>query len=272
MATNQTIQFKDPQSVVAWLDAAFRSEQEKYKLFPVVADVVPGHEAATGWGYVVAGYFLIEEALKALLYLRRIQVPQTHTLTLLFNLLNFDDQEILRQYYSDYQATISGNRAKFPFATLDVFLDNLDGDQVGKGGNRIGSFDWRYFPIEENRSQDMPLISIDYLHEVAYGCIQLAMSIHFGNFNPREFTHSLRMYRQRGEKYNAWLTKRLASESLSELPDRWEILWGPDYLGRYDLIEFVGGVGTPLFTVLPENTSLPIVDKRKEVADFDVQH
>ena len=219
----------------------------------------------------VAGYFLIEESFKALLYLRGVQVPTTHTLTILFALFRSDDQKILRHYYSDYRASVGGNRGSFPVTTLDEFLDNLDGDQIGKGSNRVGSLDWRYFPIEENRSQNMPLMSIDYLHEVAYECIQIAASICFGNFKPQEFTHSLRLYRERGEKYNAWLKARINSEGWRELPDRWEILWGPDYQDRYDLLQFSSGVGNPFFSTLPEKPQLPIHDKRKEVKDFDAR-
>ena len=40
--------------------------------------------------------------------------------------------------------------ARFPFATLDEFLTNLDGDPNPKGDDYLGSFDWRYlFPAVE---------------------------------------------------------------------------------------------------------------------------
>ena len=75
MATNQGIQFKDPKEITIWLEAALQSEQEKYKQCPVLPDAMPGYEAARAWGYVVAGYFLIEESFKALLHMRKIGVP-----------------------------------------------------------------------------------------------------------------------------------------------------------------------------------------------------
>ena len=74
MATNQTITFKDPLWITAWLDTALKKEREKYKQCPVMPDFAPGHEVAQAWGYVVAGYFLVEESFKALLYLREKKV------------------------------------------------------------------------------------------------------------------------------------------------------------------------------------------------------
>ena len=70
MATNKTITFKDPLWITVWLHTALKKEQEKYKQCPVMPDFAPGHEVAQAWGYVVAGYFLVEESFKALLYLR----------------------------------------------------------------------------------------------------------------------------------------------------------------------------------------------------------
>ena len=58
MATNQTITFKEPEWITAWLDTALKKEKEKYEKCPVIPDMAPGHDIAEGWGYVVAGYFL----------------------------------------------------------------------------------------------------------------------------------------------------------------------------------------------------------------------
>ena len=55
------------------------------------------------------------------------------------------------------------------------------------------------------------------------------------------------------------------TEGWDELGDRLEILWGPDYQGRHDLILFKGEVGTRYFKELPKSFSLPIVDKRQEI-------
>ena len=98
-------------------------------------------------------------------------ICKTHNLLQLFNLFDEYDQDTLREYYVDFRATIGGHIATFPFKRLDDFLENLDGDRVGT--THVGSFDWRYFLIEENRSREMPLVSVDYLHEIVYGSTRI---------------------------------------------------------------------------------------------------
>ena len=270
MATNQTIDFKDPLLITAWLDTALGKEKEKYEKCPVKSDLVPGHEVAQAWGYVVAGYFLVEESFKALLYLRSKQVPTRHSLTMLFDLFEPGDKKILREYYSDYRATIGGYGGKFPFGTLDEFLVNLDGDPNKKGDDHIGSFDWRYFLIAEKQSQKMPTVSVEFLHEIAYGCICMVEHAQHGSTEPSQHTHSWRMRRERNKKQSAWLTVRMNSDGWDELPDRLEILWGPDYKGRHDLLLFKGKEAKTCFSEIPKDFSLPTIDKRDELASFDV--
>ena len=189
-------------------------------------DLVPGHEVAQAWGYVVAGYFLVEESFKALLYLRGKKVPTKHSLTMLFNLFEPDDKEILREYYTDYRET-GGWPKKFPIEILDEFLVNLDGDPNKRGDDHIGSFDWRYFLIEEQRSAIMPMVSVEFLHEIAYGCTRMVEHVHNGRFEPSRYTHSWRMRWKRDLKRQDWLTVRMNSDGWDNLPDRLEIVWGP---------------------------------------------
>lgn len=261
--------FKERIWILAWLDTALEKEKEKYAKCPVTRDMVPGHEAAQGWGYVVAGYALVEQSFKALLHLREKDVPARHSLSKLFERLDKSDQEVLRDYYADYRATARRGLSAFPYDNLDDFLGNLDGDS-NKRGEHIGSFDWRYFLIEEHRSQRMPMVSVDYLHEVSYGCIRIVDSLINGSSDPVEFTSSHRTRRERLNKYEHWLTVRMNSDGWNELGDRLEILWGPDYLGRYDLFLFQAGRVTPYFSDIPKVFKLPVVDKSQEVADFDV--
>ena len=270
MATNQAIDFKDLSWITTWLDTALKKEKEKYKKCPIMPDLVPGHEAAQGWGFVVAGYFLVEESSKALLYARGKKVPKEHSLSTLFNLFDPDDKTILREYYDDYQATIGGNVGAFPFRSLDDFLPNLDGDK-NKHGDHVGSFDWRYFLIEEKRSQKMPFVSVDYLHEIVFGCIQIIKYVNNGRFEPSQYTHSWRMRRERERKYRDWLFVRMNSDGWDELGDRLEILWGPDYRGRYDLYLFRGKGWKDYFSEIPDSFELPVVDKRKEIEGFDAE-
>ena len=267
---DQTIDFKDPLWIAEGLDTALKKEQEKYKKSPVIPDVVPGIEVAQAWGYVVAGYFLVEESFKVLLHLRGKQVPTTHSLTRLFHLFKADDKETLCEFYADYRETIGGGVGAFPLKTLDDFLTNLDGGPNKQCDNHKGSFDWRYFLIEEKRSAKMPIVSIEFLHEIAYGCTRMVEHAHNGNFEPSRYTHSWRMKWKRDRKRRAWLRVRMNSDGWDELPDRLEILWGPDYRGRHDLILFKGKSAKTYFAELPEGFSLPIVDKRQEIESFDV--
>ena len=52
---------------------------------------------------------------------------------------------------------------------------------------------------------------------------------------------------------------------MDDLGDRLEILWGPDYRGRYDLCLFEDKGRKDYFSEIPDGFELPVVDKRKEV-------
>lgn len=269
MAGKPTANYKDPLRITAWLDTALKKEREKYQECPVTPDVVPGHEVAQGWGFVVAGYFLVEQSFKAILYVRNKQIFKTHDLLKLFNSFDQSDRETLREYYADFRATIGGHTANFPFKELDGFLENLDGDSVGT--THIGSFDWRYFLIEENRSREMPLVSVDYLHEIVYGSTRIVEHSVLGHSAPLQFTYSWRIRRERTKKYRDWFNLRLNSEGWDDLGDRVEILWGPDYRDRYDVYVFTDNGIEPKFGKLPSDFGLPVVDKRREIEVFDAE-
>ena len=135
----------------------------------------------------------------------------------------------------------------------------------------LGSFDWRYFLIEEKKSQKMPLVSVDYLHEIVFGCIRIIHYARNDRFDPTRYTHSWRLRWKRQKRFHDWLTVRMNSEGWNELDDRLEILWGPDYRGRYDLCLFQGKGAKPYFSEIPSDFHFPIVDKRKEIDNFDVE-
>ena len=267
---NPIIQYKNPLEILAWLGAALSKEREKYRQCPVLPDIVPGFVDATGWGYVVADYFLVEESFKALLYIGGGEVHRGHSLSSLFALLEENKKDILREYYADYRKVIGGNRGEFPFLSLDEFIVNLDGDP-NQRGEHFGSFDWRYMLIEQNRSQEMPTVSIDYLHEIVVGCTQILRTMIVDRYDPLEFTLSWRMREEREKKYNDWIESRLLSGELGELGDRVEILWGPDYKGRHDLIIFEGQGQTPCFAERPTDQALPVIDKRAEIEALNTE-
>ena len=265
--TRSKIDFKDPQWITTWLDAALEKEQEKYERCPVLPDMVPGHDSAQGWGFVVAGYFLVEQSFKALAHVRGKSVPTKHSLTMLFGLLVDMDQDVLREYYLDFRATIGGDLARFPFATLDEFLSNLDGDPKPRGDDYLGSFDWRYFPIENERSSEMPTVSIEYLHEVAYGTIAILERSQGGVSDPRRCTRSFRLRWARERAVTDWLHVRMNAEDEWDPGHKIEKLWGPDYKGRFDYFLFRGTAEKMIygFGPIPEQLGLPVIDMRPEL-------
>ena len=121
------------------------------------------------------------------------------------------------------------------------------------------------FLIEEKQSRKMPLFSLDYLHEIVFGCIQIIRSADSSRFDPSLLTRSWRMRRKRQDKHRDWLSVRMNSDGWDELGDRLEILWGPDYRGRYDLCFFKGERRGECFSEIPDDFPLPVFDKRKEV-------
>ena len=271
VSNDRKIDFKEPLEILMWLDAALKQEKLKYEKTPVGRDVSPDYEMAQGWGYVVAGYSLLEQSFKALLHVRGKQVPMKHSLGILFSLFEPGDRDVLREYYADYRATARGMGA-FPFETLDEFIENLDGDANRQGTDRVGSFDWRYSPIERAQSRTMPTVSIDCLYEIIYGCIRIVEAVHTGKYDPSRSTNSWRMHRQRElNLYRHWYMVRANSEGWDELGDRLEILWGPDYRGRCDWQVFRRKSSERYFCVLPEDPGVPVVDKRKELAGFDAK-
>ncbi len=53
--------------------------------------------------------------------------------------------------------------------------------------------------------------------------------------------------------------------------DRLEKLWGPDYRERYDFCVFKDGNSKHYFCEIPSSLVLPIIDKRKEFEEFNIQ-
>ena len=114
------------------------------------------------------------------------------------------------------------------------------------------------------------MVSVEFLHEIAYGCTRMIEYAHTGHFEPSGCTHSWRMRWKRDRKCSDWLMVRMNSDGWDELPDRIEILWGPDYKGRHDLLLFKGNGAKSFFSEIPKDCSLPTIDKRDELASFDV--
>lgn len=261
--------YKEPFYVLVWLETALKKEWQKYAATPVTQDMVPGHNIAQAWGYVVAGYFLIEQGLKAVLYMRDGKPPKIHALSVLFDKLLAEDQDMLRAYYDDFRHTFPG-MALFPLVTLDDFLVNLDGERNSQD-RYIGSFDWRYFLTEEGRGTSMPFVSINVMHEVVYGCVQLVESIYRSDERAAGAIYSRRLRQKRLGIHRAWLRARMNSPGWGQEGDRIEILWGPDYGDRYDYLVFKGDTRQPFFGPLPkaDEVEVPMIDKRSELESFN---
>jgi len=264
------INFKDADiATVAGLDTALRMEKEKYAKCPVKPDLVAAYEIYQAWGYVICGYFLLEESFKLLIHIHGSTPDMTHTLNELFLRLPEDDKDLLREYYDDFRGVLAfENNMTFPFSCLDDFLTNLDG--VENKGKHFGSFDWRYYLIENPKF--MPMVSIEFLHEVIFGTLRIAEYAVNDNFEPSQYVYSLRKRQERMQihgKFWCWMTVRMNSEGWEELGDRLEIIWGPDYKNRYDMSLFKGGGRKNYFCEKPKDFNLPIIDKRAEVAEFD---
>jgi len=237
-------------------------ERKKYAASPVEPDLVPDYENTQGWSYVVAGYFLIEQGLKAVLSVRGTAPQRTHDLSLLFAKLPAGDQDQLREFYDDLRQARPEIRA-FPISTLDDFLANLDGKQ------NTGHMDWRYFLTQEGSGAPLPTVSVDLIHEIIEGCVALIHTT--GRVGARSMTYSLRLWRERAKHQREWRMRRLNSSDWKQDGDRIEILWGPDYRDRYDYLVFEGDEISSLFGPLPnaEGTELVILDKRAELEQFD---
>ena len=264
-----TIIYKEPHEILIWLDTALKTEWQKFAASPVRPDLDPDHMAAQGWGYVIAGYSLIEQGLKAVLHMRGVEPPKTHVLSDLYTRLPSVDQDVLRTYYDDFRNTFSGMRA-FPLASFDKYLVNLDG--VKNSQDRyFGATDWRYFLTEEKSGASMPLVSVNVMHEVTFGCARIVESIYKDKDQADRYTYNWRLQRERMELQKKWLSNRMNSSGWGQEGDRIEILWGPDYDDRYDYLLFKGDSYIWHFAPLPneKETKLSMVDKRHELESYD---
>ena len=108
--------------VIRTMDTALKKEKEKYKECPVTPDVVPGHEVAQGWGFVVAGYFLVEQSFKAILYVRNKRICKTHDLLKLFNSFDHSDRETLENTTLTFELQLAGTQQTFRSRNFTAFL------------------------------------------------------------------------------------------------------------------------------------------------------
>lgn len=251
--------YKHPSTALGWLNRALEFEKEKNRQCPVLPDLVSEFVNAGGWGYVVAGYTLLEQSLKLLLRLTTQEEKYGHEIAPLFAGLSDPDKFILREYYEDLRLshpTLGGYR----LSTLDEFLEELDGEW-GEGWKA-----WRYYLTERERFS-LPHISIDYLHEVVFGVLQILEEV-LHQHSARQSLYSQRRYRERFDKYLGWIGDRMNKPGWAELRDRIEVYGVYDRQGRTDFIIWqtinAEVKGCPQFGELPDDDNLPVVNMEKE--------
>ena len=149
------------------LERALKVEKAKWAGCPLHPNSPTMFVGIHEWGWIVAGYHLIEIALTGIAIARTGKRKRTHKLVTLYNEIPNEDQNILSGFYDDYRATAESIRGRGS-ERLEEFLENLDGPC---GGN--GSVAWRFLVMEKRERQEVPIVNIDLMHEVTYGCIQL---------------------------------------------------------------------------------------------------
>ncbi len=266
------VKHKDRPWALVGLEVALEMEWQKFSVSPIRPDLVPEYTHAQAWGYVVAAYSLLEQGFKEILHSRERTFRKTHELTNLFDGLPANDQDVLRAHHCDFWHAFPGLRWFRPPPPLDDFLENLDGRGVGRG-KCLGSVDWRYALTQEAAGASLPSVSINAMHEIMYGCVELLRSIQEGTGKASRADYSWRLHEYRWGFHREWLDSRLNSSGRDQEGDRLEILWGPDYRERYDYVVVKGSRGTIFFRRLPntEESDVPVVDKRRELEVCEIE-
>lgn len=250
------------------IDTALKAERRKYQESPPKADMFSFHTVIQHWGYVIAAYFLIEQGMKALLVKREKKVEFIHNLSDIYNELEPEEKKIINEYYQDFLKTTGEEVKDSEIRTAQKYLDHLDGRTQGK--KRKGSMDWRYLLIESNASREMPKISISLMHEIALACVLL-----INERGPEEWTHSHRLHSYRAEFHKMWEEKMIHTGILNRPIGRVvEVLWGPDYKGRCDLMHSINDGKTPCVGLVTfekepkpaKNGEYTVIDRRKLIS------
>ena len=241
-------------------------EQKKYKSCPVPHDSVQAFVNAGGWGYVVTGYSLVEQAFKLLLHVREIKPENGHSLLRLFKHLPESDKELLREFYQNFRCS-HPSLGEYPLPDIDQCLENLDGKA------RNTSIVWRYYLIEEEPTE-LPLTCIDYMHEIVYGALRIIQVSELQyeeseyHHKVRQFLYSQRQLNKRVNKYNDLFDQRMKEPGWDTLGDRIEVYGVPDRQGRTDYVIFqtIDGIkkATLMFGHIPKDNKLPVCNMEKQ--------
>ena len=209
--SQKTIKHEGSALACTWLVAALEKEHQKYAICPANhSELVDECIALDSWGFVLAGYNLLELSFKLQLHqlnLLHQRLQWTHSLTLLFNGLPSDKQEILAGYYDDFPSNGGRNNASFPFTSIEEFLNNQDGDRL------TGSLDWRYFLVEEEQSQEMPQVSIGSLQETIHASNRIVEHLCNRRRDSSNYTYCQRIRRRHKP---AWISLKVSTGQQKE--------------------------------------------------------
>ena len=130
-------------AVAAKCEQACRILTRLYQRNPMRRDLVPSYEALQAWPFIVTAYSGIEQSMKVLLKMSRIEYPSTgragHRLDKLFDRLPDIERTVIRKSFDVYQSL----HYYINFASVDDFLRSIS---VGFGST--GYDDWRYLLMD----------------------------------------------------------------------------------------------------------------------------
>ena len=113
----------------------------------------------------------------------------------------------------------------------------------------------------------MPRVSINVMHEIVYGCVQLVHYINNCPDMPGECIYSERLRWRRLDRYKDMRLDQRDQPGCKQKGNRIEILWGPDYKDRCDYLVVKDGMPHRYFGPLPdtEEVELERIDRRGEL-------
>lgn len=257
------INYKKSYEITIWLRAALQCEWSKLASNPIHHGPLIKLNHAEDWGYIVTGYFLLEQSLKALLHECKRKTEKTHDLYSHFEWLPNEHKVSLRAHYSDFVKTFPGLQQNIP-DEIDEFLKNLDGPCSR------GSLDWRYYLIEERPVDQLPVIDINLIHEIAFAICMTHKEIVGGHREPEDISYSFRLSCDRMRIMSLWCEHRMRFPDWDKLGNRIEKLWGPDYADRYTFTIIEEDQFHPFFDKIPDElvNEFPVHDMTGEFQSF----
>ena len=225
---------EDRTAIVRRLVQAYELEVSRWS--PKPPDMFPEYDAVAAWSAIVAGYSLLEQALKALLRVEGKDYDRTHSLYTPLSRLNKEHKEILRQFYEDYLQHCK-SVSEFPIKTFAEYAKHLDADDADEKKRRgKGSINWRYALIEGFSEDKIPFVSVEVLHECICAVLQI-LQCKISENDPDWPPYSKRREKYRWLIIGDWICERhgVLSDSCEflKIPEQGVArIWTPDESGK----------------------------------------